>query len=259
MSIPDTIFIIPYRDRIEHKTFFVNYMTTFVLKNSKNYEIFFAEQQSGREFNRGGMKNIGFLACKEKYPNNYKNITFIFNDIDVVPYTENIFDYETKIGEIKHFYGFEYTLGGSFAIKGGDFERINGFPNIWSYGMEDNMIYKRAISNGIVVNRSNFHLIHNKKVLHFFDGSTRNIEKGDRLNVIRAHIPDGLNKITNLRYTITSEANNIQTINVSNFEGLRDYNSIQFETKIRGTLDLPIPPSQVKNKAVSSFMSSIMR
>jgi len=260
MNIPDKIFIIPYRNRVAHKTLFINYMTSFILNNIENYEFFFAEQcDDGREFNRGGMKNIGFLACKEKYPNDYKNITFIFNDVDVIPYTENIFDYTTKMGEIKHFYGFKDTLGGCFAIKGADFERVNGFPNIWSYGFEDNIIYQRALANGITVNRSNFHLVHDERVLHFFDGKTRNIEGGDRYKVINSYMQDGINKLKNINYTIKSEKSNIQTVNISSFEGLRNYNTIQFETKIRGTLDLPPPPSLLKTKAVNSFMSSIMR
>ena len=248
MSIPDTIFIVPYRNRIEHKFFFINYMTTFILKSSDNYEIFFSEQQNdGREFNRGGVKNIGFLACKEKYPNDYKNITFIFNDIDTVPYTENILNYTTKMGEIKHFYGYSEALGGSFAIKGKDFERINGFPNIWSYGLEDNMIYQRAISNRLVVNRSNFYPIGDKRILQFFDGNIRNIEGGDRYRIVNSYLHDGLNTLRNVNYTVTSEQNNIQIVNISSFEGLRNYNAIQLETRKRGTLNL-------SSKSASRFM-----
>ena len=35
---------------------------------------------------------------KNKYPNDYKNITFVFNDIDTTPVEKNKFNYETQIG-----------------------------------------------------------------------------------------------------------------------------------------------------------------
>ena len=40
------------------------------------------------------MKNIGFIAMKEKYADNYKDITFVFNDVDTMPYTKNFIDYK---------------------------------------------------------------------------------------------------------------------------------------------------------------------
>ena len=108
---PDIIFIVPYRDRIPHKFFFDKYMQHVLEDISSNtYEIYYAEQCDDRPFNRGAMKNIGFIAMKEKYIDHYHDITFVFNDVDCVPYTKNILDYNTTHGTIKHFYGFTFTL-----------------------------------------------------------------------------------------------------------------------------------------------------
>ena len=160
------------------------------------------------------MKNIGFLAIKNKYPNDYKNITFIFNDVDVLPYTKNIFDYKTTDNIIKHYYGYTNCLGGSFAIKGKDFERINGFPNLWSYGLEDTIIQTRALSvldKSIRIERYNFYEIGNKKVLQLFDGLNRLIDRNPINKIFENHKNDGIsaiinnNNIRNLKYNIVSE------------------------------------------------------
>ena len=217
-----TIFIVPYRDRLEHLYFFQQYLP-FVLPDINNnndnnsnidYEVYFAHQKDTRPFNRGAMKNIGFLAIKNKYPNDYKNITFIFNDVDVLPYTKNIFDYKTTDNIIKHYYGYTNCLGGSFAIKGKDFERINGFPNLWSYGLEDTIIQTRALSvldKSIRIERYNFYEIGNKKVLQLFDGLNRLIDRNPTNKVFDNHKNDGIssiinnNNIRNLKYNIVSE------------------------------------------------------
>ena len=86
--IPNIIFIVPYRNRHQHKFFFSNYIKSIMDESNlkEKYEVYFSHQCDARTFNRGATKNIGFLAMKEKYPNDYKNITFIFNDIDTIPF-----------------------------------------------------------------------------------------------------------------------------------------------------------------------------
>lgn len=200
------IFIIPYRDRPEHKHFFLTYIH-HVLPNEK-FEIYFAHQQDNRPFNRGAMKNIGFLAIKNKYPNDYKDFSFIFNDVDIMPYKEGIFHYDTEPNIIKHNYGYYSCLSACFVIKGSDFEHINGFPNIWSWGLEDYIIQNRAIASGIQIDRSRFRPLGSKCVLQLFDGMTRKLSKKPIDTKIKEHIHDGIINIKNLKYTI--EDNMIQ-------------------------------------------------
>ena len=150
---PNIVFIVPYRNRPQHKYFFSTYMSNIIAKDN-SYEIYFSHQCDVRTFNRGATKNIGFLAIKQKYPEHYKDMTFVFNDIDTIPFSD-IFDYETKHGTVKHFYGFKYALGGIVSITGRDFELTNGYPNFWGWGYEDNEIPKRVHILGYDVTRLN--------------------------------------------------------------------------------------------------------
>ena len=112
-TIPKMIFLVPYRNRkneLNHFKYFMRYILEDISNNE--YEIFYVNQNDRKPFNRGAIKNIGFIAIKNKYPNHYKDITLIFNDIDTTPSRKNLFDYNTIRGIIKHFYGFNYALGG---------------------------------------------------------------------------------------------------------------------------------------------------
>jgi hypothetical protein len=48
--------------------------------------------------------------------------------------SKNLINYATTVGNIKHFYGFTFTLGGIVSITGEDFEKMNGYLNLWSLG-----------------------------------------------------------------------------------------------------------------------------
>lgn len=214
-TIPKIIFIVPYRDRKEHLEHFKLQMKIILEDyNPNDYRFFFAHQCDTRSFNRGAMKNIGFIAAKTMYPNDYKNITFVFNDVDCMPIRKDLINYETTHGVVKHFYGFTYTLGGIFSINGGDFERLNGFPNFWGWGYEDNMMQKRAEKWRLIIDRSTFFNINDLNIIQLMHGNTRDINKND-FEKFATNTTDGINYISGLNYSF-DEATNF--VNITNFQ-----------------------------------------
>jgi hypothetical protein len=250
--VPKKVFIVPYRNRIQHKFFFSKYMS-FILEDSDDYEIYFSHQCDARTFNRGATKDIGFLAVKNKYPNDYKNITFVFNDVDTIPF-HKLFDYETNYGVVKHYYGFNYALGGIVVIKGADFERINGYPCFWGWGMEDNVLQKRCDAAGLIVDRSVFFKIGSPEILQLFDGISRIISKKDPWRGEYDNGIDGIKTINKLLYKISDKSDNptdniyvvnnnkIFYINISTF-----LTYIPFEDEEHYTYDLRAPKREIIN------------
>jgi hypothetical protein len=213
-QIPKLVFIVPYRDRVQHQAFFKRHMK-MILEDmpETDYKIYYIHQCDNREFNRGAMKNIGFLVIKEKYPNDYKNITLVFNDVDVMPFTKDFLNYDTTEGVVKHFYGYTFCLGGLFSIKGGDFEKISGFPNLWAWGYEDNLIQRRALKANLTIDRSNFYPIMDKNICHLKDGFERTINRREFDRVIN-DTDEGFQSINTLNYSINEETG---FVNVTNF------------------------------------------
>ena len=252
-NIPKIVFIVPYRNRKTHKLFFSKYMTSLLDINSakEEYEIYFSHQSDKRPFNRGAVKNIGFLAIKQKYPTEYQNITFVFNDIDTVPFS-NIFDYSTVKGTIKHFYGFKYALGGIVSIKGSDFELINGYPNFWGWGMEDAILQRRCDENNLYIDRNVFYPIGSPEILHLFDGVSRIINKNETINSKKDNKLDGLKTIYKLSYTVDNKSTNkednlhiiehpkIKIINIISFDCFNKY-----ETEVFHEYDLREPSKKI--------------
>jgi hypothetical protein len=252
LKIPKRVFIVPYRNRIQHKFFFSKYMS-FILETDEDYEIYFTHQCDARTFNRGAIKDIGFIAVRNKYPEHYKDITFVFNDVDTIPFAK-IFDYETTHGVVKHYYGFKYALGGIVVMKGADFEKTNGFPCYWGWGMEDNALQKRCEAVGLKIDRSIFYNIGSPEILQLFDGISRIISKKDPWRGENDNGVDGLRTISQLKYTIDEKSENpndnmftvhnnkIMFVNVTTF-----LTHIQFGSEEYYNYDLREPKRKIIN------------
>ena len=251
-AVPKRVFIVPYRNRLQHKFFFSNQMN-FILEGETDYEIYFVHQSDSRTFNRGAMKNIGFLAMKQKYPNDYLDMSFIFNDVDTLPF-HKIFNYQTTRGTVKHFYGFKTALGGIVSLTGYDFEKINGFPNFWGWGMEDACLQKRCAIHNIKIDRSHFLPIGSPEILQLFDGVSRLVSSRDPERMKNDNGYDGLASIHQLKFTIdlkshnpadnkyTINNDNMKVINVTSF-----MTAISCESDTYHEYDLREPTSQVSS------------
>jgi len=241
-TVPKKIFIVPYRNRVQHKFFLSKYMT-FLLEDEKagDYEIYFSHQSDARPFNRGAAKNIGFLVMKQKYPNDYLNIDFIFNDVDTMPFNK-IVDYSTTPGVVKHLYGFRFALGGIVIFKGGDFERVNGYPNFWGWGQEDNILQHRCNNVGLQIDRSQFYTLGDQNMLQLFEGVKRVITQDSHAHAKKDNGVDGISTIYGILYSITHASSNpadnvnvvdnpyIMVINIFAFECMTKYTDHDFET-----------------------------
>ena len=214
--VPQKIFIVPYRDRKPHKMVFIQVMS-HILKDI-NYKILFIHQNDTRSFNRGAMKNIGFLYVKNKWPNNWKNITLIFHDIDHMAFYKNQFSFDTMTNQVKHFLGYKNTLGGIFAIKAYDFYITKGFPNIWTWGWEDNIFYNRIKKNNIHINYSEFLDAYTDihKLICLWHGWDRDINT-KKIVQIQKYNNDDMLSIIDLQYKEENIEKNILMINVNKF------------------------------------------
>ena len=215
---PKLIFIVPYRDRQQHYEFFSQHMKRIM--EGTSYRILYIHQKDTRAFNRGAMKNIGFITVKQLYPDDYKNITLVFNDIDTMPFTAGFLNYDTTPGVVKHFYGFTYTLGGIVSMNAGDFERVNGFPNFWAWGYEDNELNRRVIESGIRLDRSQFYPIMDKNILQLQDGFGRVVNRSE-YDIFRGVTSEGINNISNLEYNIIDDTG---FVDVTSFNTSREEN-----------------------------------
>lgn len=127
--MPKPIIIVPYRDRQQHLSQFLNHMQI----HYPSMPICIVEQYGNKPFNRGKLLNIGYLE-------NTGYSHYIFHDVDMLPI--NV-DYLTKIpcavlqlarSEIQLF---DY-LGGVTRFGARTFRKAGGYNNEYYHRAEDN-------------------------------------------------------------------------------------------------------------------------
>lgn len=150
------VVIVPYRDRKEHKDIFIPHIKKYLNEKNIEHHIIIVEQDNNAVFNRGKLRNIGFLeACKR-----FTDFYVCFHDIDILPeFSANIqLDYSRPApNTLRHQYGEIQCLGCLIIIDKETFQKLNGYPNnYWGWGFEDESVITRCIYKHVDIDRNNF-------------------------------------------------------------------------------------------------------
>src|SRR5882762_8396930 len=161
--------VVPYRDREAHLNVFAPLVRAYFARDKIDkyipYGVLIIEQEKGQPFNRGALKNIGFVLGRDQ--SDYT----CFHDIDYVPVWA---DYswsdaatcilwhgaetrplslkhpQRRIGHIK----MEEIHGGVVLTPNALFEQANGYANsYWGWGWEDSDLKCRYQTAGIAFTR----------------------------------------------------------------------------------------------------------
>jgi glycosyl transferase family 7 (putative galactosyltransferase) len=160
--------IVPYRDRQQHLDQFVPHMRAYFardkLDKAIDYRVLIVEQERGLPFNRGALKNAGFLLTEAQ--SDYS----CFHDIDYLPIWADYSFAEEPTPIV--WYGaeerpiapgrtnrvakhdLEHFFGGALIVPNSAFRAVNGYSNdYWGWGYEDEDIKTRIAVAGIATSR----------------------------------------------------------------------------------------------------------
>jgi hypothetical protein len=145
--------IVPYRDREEHLKKFIPHISQF-LKDKIDFKIFIIEQNNNKIFNRGILKNIGFLLAEKKFD------YFCFHDVDHIPVssacdyspTKAVAKLATYVSQFNFIKRPVNELAGVIIFEKNCFKFINGYSNeYWGWGIEDDDLGQRCIKKNIFI------------------------------------------------------------------------------------------------------------
>jgi hypothetical protein len=150
--------VIPYRNRADHLNKFVPLVRAYFARDKLDreipYRVLVIEQEHGLPFNRGALKNVGFVLGRNE------SAYTCFHDVDYLPVWA---DYSyPRIPTSIVWYGANHTIdhtletffGAVVLIDNKQFSMVNGYSNsYWGWGYEDDDLRNRFGSAGIRIGR----------------------------------------------------------------------------------------------------------
>ena len=259
-------FIIVCRDRDYERELFLNHMNSMmcVCYPGMLYNFVCVCQCDDFVLNRGSMRNVGFMYMRSMYPLEYKNCTYIFHDIDNVICDVSCIDFKSESGVVKHLYGYKRALGGIVVFNGVDFENVGGYPNIWGWGYEDNLLRLKWLKMGGKIDYSHFMKRGDPRVIEFNHYVERSFNVEATVENIKKYEMDGIKNIKDLVYEVDDserESRNLIMLNVTNFSTLVPPPSsiTTANPPLNFYKDLQRRSLNVRHKSMNGLMSKVMR
>jgi len=211
--------VVPYRDREKQLRQFLPHIRDYFVESGMDYHIVIAEQAQGAPFNRGAIKNAGFLLGTES---DYT----CFHDVDYLPLEV---DYEWSdnpvclvlLGAqsipIKASGPTQYIkpdmskfFGGAVMMPNALFQQVDGYSNqYWGWGYEDTDLVSRFRAIGVSCGRrpGSFRLIYHDSEGYEADGSLNETAARNRLLHVKKWRPgtaQGADGLSTLSYELLS-------------------------------------------------------
>ena len=164
--LPRLSIIVPYRNRQEHLARFVPHIATYFERDKIDrnipWQVVIVEQVPGKLFNRGLMRNIGFLLTEGEAD------YFCFHDVDYLPIWAD-YQYPATPARLCWHGAQEVPInparpdevvvndrnlffGAVVMFNKADFRRVNGYSNdYWGWSFEDIDLRMRCVIEGLTI------------------------------------------------------------------------------------------------------------
>ncbi|KAM9456866.1 beta-1,4-galactosyltransferase 1 [Clarias gariepinus] len=158
IALQKVAIIIPFRKRDEHLKFWLYYLHPILQRQQLDYGVYIINQDGDETFNRAKLLNVGYAEALKEY--DYE--CFVFSDVDLIPMddrnTYKCFSQPRHLSVSMDKFGFRLPynqyFGGVSSMSKEQYLKINGFPNnYWGWGGEDDDIFNRLSSKGMVISR----------------------------------------------------------------------------------------------------------
>jgi len=136
--------VVPYRDREENLSIFLPHIRKYLEEKGIDHRIYVIEQEQGKTFHRGLMRNIGFLEAESTHD------YFVFHDVDMIPinadysYESNPTHLAISVSQFNYGLPYEGYFGGVVMFTKEDFKKINGYSvgYVGWGGEDDDLLYR---------------------------------------------------------------------------------------------------------------------